>query len=91
MRPDPLLAWTLTRSKPEFDTLNCVQAHSPSADDLLPGLCALAQQWLEDVLLLSFRCCADATPSLDAWFGDGRVRLHLQVCVGTALYINYTL
>lgn len=56
------------------------QAHSPSVDDLLPGLCALAQQWLGDVLLPSFVCCADGTPALDAWFRDGRVKLHLQVC-----------
>jgi len=55
-----------------------VQAHSPSADDLLPGLCALAQQWLGDVLLPSFVCCTHVTPSLDAWFQDGRVKLHLQ-------------
>ena len=55
-----------------------VQAHSPSADDLLPGLCALAQQWLGDVLLPSFACCTDVMPALGAWFQDGRVKLHLQ-------------
>ena len=47
-------------------------------DDLLPGLCALAQQWLGDVLLPRLVCCTNVTPSLDAWFRDGRVKLHLQ-------------
>ena len=60
------------------DVAPASQAHSQSADDLLPGLCALAQQWLGDVLLPSFACCTDTAPALDAWFRAGRVKLHLQ-------------
>ena len=54
-----------------------MQAHSPDgAEDLLPGMCSLAQQWLADVP--AFRCEDAGGASLDRWFRHPRVQLHLQ-------------
>ena len=55
------------------------QAHSPEgAEDVLPGMCALAQQWLEDVGAASFRG-SPTTCTLERWFQEPRVKRHLQV------------
>ncbi len=48
-------------------------------DDLLPGLCALAQRWLADVALPGFRDAPSQAGSLADWFDDRRVALYLQV------------
>lgn len=50
------------------------QANSPDRDDLLPGLCVLAQRWVADVALGSFRGTQGATFSLEGWFEDDGVR-----------------
>ncbi|KAF8059215.1 ARC6 [Scenedesmus sp. PABB004] len=57
-----------------------VLAHSPDPTDLLPGLYALAQAWLQEAVLGSFRppppgaACAD----LGVWFDSRAVRLYAQ-------------
>ncbi|KAL0037727.1 hypothetical protein WJX77_009734 [Trebouxia sp. C0004] len=51
----------------------------PNPDDLLPGLCALAQRWLADVALPGFRDAPSQAGSLADWFDDRRVALYLQV------------
>ncbi|KAL0041666.1 hypothetical protein WJX79_000259 [Trebouxia sp. C0005] len=51
----------------------------PNSDDLLPGLCALAQRWLADVALPGFRDAPSQAGSLADWFDDRRVALYLQV------------
>lgn len=48
-------------------------------DDLLPGLCALAQRWLADVALPGFRDAPPQNGSLADWFEDRHVALYLQV------------
>ena len=56
-----------------------LQAACPSGDDLLPGLCALAQQWLTDVALPGFRDSPAHSGSLTEWFDDRGVAMYLQV------------
>ncbi len=56
-----------------------MQDACPNPDDLLPGLCALAQRWLADVALLGFRDAPSQAGSLADWFDDRRVALYLQV------------
>ena len=56
-----------------------MQDACPNPDDLLPGLCALAQQWLADVALPGFRDAPSQAGSLADWFDDRRVALYLQV------------
>ena len=50
--------------------------------DLLPGICALAQQWLGDVALPGFRGMPPTAPSLNAWFTSRRVVDQLKVREG---------
>ena len=51
-----------------------------SQEDLLPGLCALAERWLADVALPGFRAAAPAQAgTLKDWFDDRGVSLYLQV------------
>ena len=56
-----------------------MQDACPNPDDLLPGLCALAQGWLTDVALPGFRDAPSQAGSLADWFDDRRVALYLQV------------
>ena len=56
-----------------------MQDACPNPDDLLPGLCALAQRWLADVALPGFRDAPSQAGSLADWFDDRRVALYLQV------------
>lgn len=56
-----------------------LQDACPNPDDLLPGLCALAERWLGDVALPGFREAPPSSGSLADWFDDRRVALYLQV------------
>lgn len=56
--------------------------------DLLPGLCALAQQWLRDVALPGFRDMPAHSASLTDWYSDKRVSLYLQVQFVTHLHYH---
>eukprot|EP00887_Chlorella_sp_A99_P001959 scaffold18.g1959.t1 len=47
--------------------------------DLLPGLCVLAQKWVSDVALCSYRGSAPGGFTLDAWFQDGSVQRDLEL------------
>ena len=57
-----------------------MQAQSGGTGDLLPGLCALVQQWLQDITTMQFRAKPDvALCPLDLWFDNPRVALYLKV------------
>lgn len=58
-----------------------MQEHSPDSSDLLPGLCALSQSWLGDVVLSSFRETSgnSKVPTLTPWFDNFRVSTYLRV------------
>ena len=47
--------------------------------DLLPGICALVQQWLGDVALPGFRGMPATVASLNAWFTNRQVVEQLRV------------
>lgn len=47
--------------------------------DLLPGLVALAQSWLDDVAFGSFRRSSSKPADLDSWFANTQVTLYLKV------------
>ncbi len=46
---------------------------------MLPGLVALAQSWLDDVALSSFRRSSNQAADLDTWFANPQVTLYLKV------------
>ncbi|EIE25406.1 hypothetical protein COCSUDRAFT_61625 [Coccomyxa subellipsoidea C-169] len=46
--------------------------------DMLPGLVALAQSWLDDVALSSFRRSSTKAADLDTWFANPQVTLYLK-------------
>lgn len=46
---------------------------------MLPGLVALAQSWLDDVALSSFRRSSTKAADLDTWFANPQVTLYLKV------------
>ena len=56
-----------------------LQEACSSPDDLLPGLCALAQRWLGDVALPGFRDAPANSGTLTDWFNDRGVAMYLQV------------
>lgn len=57
------------------------QAQAGEDGDLLPGLLALTQSWLEDVPFSSFRRVTGSVPPLDSWFSAPQVTLYLKVCL----------
>ncbi|KAK9857621.1 hypothetical protein WJX84_007637 [Apatococcus fuscideae] len=61
----------------DFIKENCAEE-----DDLLPGLCLLAQQWLSDVAFAGFRDSQGTALSLGAWFEHPRVTRHLRATGG---------
>jgi hypothetical protein len=68
------------------------QAAAEGGEDLLPGVCALVEAWLGDVVLAGVRDAPAAPPSLGAWFDDPRVALDLRVrCPSHAAYPRATL
>ena len=56
-----------------------MQDVSGDLEDLLPGLCALCQQWLSDVVLQRFRGLTQGSFDLNEWFSNPRVAFHLRV------------
>lgn len=66
-----------------------MQDACPNSDDLLPGLCALAQRWLADVALPGFRDAPSQAGSLADWFDDRRVALYLQVSLVTIRLLQF--
>ena len=56
-----------------------LQAACMESDDVLPGLCALAQQWLQEVALPGFRSMPQHPVSLTDWYNDRKVSIYLQV------------
>jgi hypothetical protein len=71
--------WTALIHHPPPLTLR-PQEHSPDASDLLPGVFALAQCWLNEAVLGSFRDDeAQAPVELAGWFNAWHVRLCIMV------------
>ncbi|PSC72514.1 ACCUMULATION AND REPLICATION OF CHLOROPLASTS chloroplastic [Micractinium conductrix] len=64
-------------AKCERSMLAFIKANSPDREDLLPGMCVLAQRWVADVALGSFRGTQGAPFSLEGWFEDEGVRRYL--------------
>ena len=56
-----------------------LQKASGGGMDLLPGICALTQQWLGDVALPGFRGMPATAASLNAWFTNRQVVQQLKV------------
>ncbi len=56
-----------------------LQGHASGDGDLTPGLMAMAQSWVEDVALPSFRANGASMPPLDSWFESPQVKLYLMV------------
>jgi hypothetical protein len=70
----PTLARSLSSLPPSACPFLLLQANCPDPSDPLPGLCVLAQRWVADVALGSFRGTQGATFSLEGWFELGPVR-----------------
>lgn len=56
-----------------------MQDRASEDGDLTPGLIAMAQSWVEDVALPSFRGCGGSLAPLDLWFERPQVKLYLMV------------
>lgn len=56
-----------------------LQANAADDGDMTPGLLAMAQSWIEDVAVPSFRGSGATTPTLDGWFDSSQVKLYLMV------------
>lgn len=80
MQPISLASSTL-QTQHKLAMLSMLQDACVTSGDLLPGLCALAQQWLKDVALPSFRGMPQQVVSLSDWYNDRGVALYLQVCL----------
>jgi hypothetical protein len=68
---------TLERSQ-EQDTLALIQEQSQGSPDLLPGLCAYSEHWLQTEVLPHFRDLAAWDSSLKDYFADPRVQQALE-------------
>ncbi|BDA41990.1 probable protein ACCUMULATION AND REPLICATION OF CHLOROPLASTS 6, chloroplastic [Coccomyxa sp. Obi] len=55
-----------------------VQAQAGEDGDLLPGMLALAQSWLDDVAFTSFRRSSSKPADLNTWFTTPQVTLYLK-------------
>eukprot|EP00894_Picocystis_sp_ML_P002274 jgi/Pico_ML_1/52791/g3446.t1 len=60
------------------DVLAFVRKNSRGAADLLPGLCVLAESWMDEVLFPRFRDTSSQYADLNEWFGDKGVALYLE-------------
>ena len=60
------------------DVLAFVRKNSRGAADLLPGLCVLAESWMDEVLFPRFRDTSNQYADLNQWFGDKGVALYLE-------------
>ena len=74
----------LQANKVPSETANAyLQGHASEDGDLTPGLIAMAQSWVEDVALPSFRAGGASLAPLEAWFGCPQVKLYLMVRAST--------
>lgn len=64
---------------PDQDVVAFVTDNSPTEDDLLPGLCALAEVWLKETILPNYKEINMMTSSLGEWFQSPRVSVYLRV------------
>ena len=60
-----------------------IQDNCNDEEDLLPGLCLLAEQWLGDVAFASFCDSRGSALSFGAWFDNPKVASHLRVSLST--------
>lgn len=63
------------------------QAQAGEDGDLLPGMVALAQSWLDDVAFTSFRRSSSKPADLDTWFTTPQVTLYLKVTCHQRLFL----
>lgn len=63
---------------PDKDVLAFVKEHSPSEEDLLPGVCALAEVWLKDTIIPNYKEINAMTSSLGEWFQSPSVSYYLR-------------
>lgn len=57
-----------------------VKSNSPDRSDMLPGMCILAQRWIEDVAIASYRQRAyHGAFNLESWFEDPAVTRQLSL------------
>ena len=56
-----------------------LQGHASEGGDLTPGLTAMAQSWVEDVALPSFRGGGASLAPLDTWFENPQVKIYIMV------------
>ncbi|CAD7699814.1 unnamed protein product [Ostreobium quekettii] len=64
---------------PDRKVLEFVKANSVDGTDLLPGVCALAEMWLKDTIIPSYREMNTDKSSLGEWFKSPRVAVYLRV------------
>lgn len=64
---------------PDPDVIAFVTENSPVENDLLPGLCALAEVWLKETILPNYKEINIMTSSLGEWFQSPRVSVYLRV------------
>ncbi|GMH44775.1 hypothetical protein BSKO_12727 [Bryopsis sp. KO-2023] len=64
---------------PEESVLLFVKENSPSEDDLLPGVCALAERWLKETIIPNYKEMTVMQSSLGEWFQSKKVSVYLQV------------
>eukprot|EP00210_Caulerpa_lentillifera_P003553 g3389.t1 len=64
---------------PDKDVAAFVREHSPSEDDLLPGVCALAEVWLKNTIIPNYKEINTMTSSLGEWFQSPSVSVYLRL------------
>lgn len=64
---------------PDPEIIAFVKSHSDSEDDLLPGVCALAEVWLKDTIIPKYKEINTMTSSLGEWFQSPTVAVYLRV------------
>ncbi len=69
--------FSLSQSKEE-DAIARIREISANSPDLLPGLCAYTEKWLQTEVFPQFRGLKDADTSLQAYFEDDRVQNYLE-------------
>jgi len=62
----------------EEETLAFIKQQSEGAPDLLPGLCAYGERWLQSEVFSHFRDLANQKASLKEYFGDAQVEAYLE-------------
>eukprot|EP00210_Caulerpa_lentillifera_P008515 g8122.t1 len=74
---------------PDKAVVAFVKSHSPSEEDLLPGVYALAEVWLKDTLIPNYKEISTLTNSLGEWFQSPTVAVYLRLIEqGTGMRLN---